>query len=803
MVKRYIKSKLSVVFIALGIILSIFPTNFSVLANGNLDITVEYGIDGKFKSTRDIPIIVKIKNNGTDFQGEVQVDIPIESGRKHNTYSKEVSIASGSEKTVILPIKLAEEQRKVKVNIVDNKGNITEKSVLLDNGRVNESNLLVGMVTDDINPLSYFSTITYSSDSYVDPYNKQQGVNGTLVPVTIAGNNIGDNPKNITALDVIIINNYDTSKFASEQISTLKMWVESGGTLILGTGVNGGKTLSGFSNGYIDGVSNKSISKEVSILNENLTLDLVEVNKGTVLVKSGADNVITLQEMGRGKVIVASYDLGIEPMSSFAGNSQMWNSVFSQVLKNRYGNEGYVPWELQNMLSAIGGRELPSVWVITSIFLIYIVIVGIIVYFILKRINKRDMIWIVAPVVSIVFGLVLYLFGSNSRLNDYIVNKVNIVEIDEAGNGVVSPYVGISSSNNKDLSIEEPEDLHLDYLNFNNYYYGSDNFDGKSKQELKTIYKGNKTYFEFADNPLLKNRNFQVSNFEQKFNELESDLYFEDGKLMGSVKNTIGTDIKKAMVVVGNSVWDLGNLKDGEEITLDGSLNSIRGLDNASYKLQDQYYKAKYQDNNLEERKEELKDFSRTADMLRLVSGINYGGIKGSKLIAITDLPVNYALELNSKSISEFNTTALLVDLDLNFVNSSGQTEYPLGYFETWIENESGSGYIEYPNFFIYNDVEAIVNYDIATTINIEEITFNNKIPSDYRGNNKPFKGKMFLYNVNTKNYEEIDMVGEKEYKLSNNVYDYIEDGNLKIKIIGNKDEGAPVPQISVKGRAQ
>lgn len=796
--KNIINIRRGIILFIFMLMICILPIKLEVLAEENIEVNVTYGIDGKFKSMKEIPIIVAIKNNGRDFQGEVNINVKVQDGSKHTTYAKEISLASGSSKKLIIPINLLDDQKNIDVNIVDKKNNIVvEKPTLINSGRISEGDLLVGMLTDDTNGLTYFGDVSYKTSIH-----DKEKVEGKLIPINISEEIIGDHYKNIALLDTIIINNYDTTKLSPEVSGALKKWVEEGGSLILGTGVNKNKTLATFNDGFIEEILGDASSKHVEILGTSLNLDLVKINEGVPVIKSGEINIINSIKKRKGNIFISAYDLGLEPMVNFEENKALWSTILlkdKQDFNMNYGS----PYEFEHILRKLSVDNLPSTKIIAMIFLIYALIIGVVVYFILKKLKRRDYVWIIVPIVSIIFGGIIYVLGSTSRLEDYVVNKINIIDMDEKGNGQVSPYIGVSAASKKDLQIKEPEGMSLEYMDSNNrYYYGNPNNERKSKQEQKILFNGNNTYYEFKDNAVFNIKSFKGSSFEQKFNTLETNLYFEEGELRGTVTNTLGSKIQRLVLVIGNMAWDLGRLEENQELIIDDKIKSSGNLQQLSGKIHDNFYDAKYNKKNLNEVKDEFKDFNTIFRILDYISVYHNTDIGKGEIIAVTDIPVNYELDLNSKSISEFNTSVIVGKLDLNFVNKNGQTEYPLGYFSPVIENSNNNGSISEHDFSIHDNIEATIKYEIDENLKIEEIRLNNKIKDKSYNRYEPFKGKIMIYNVNTSKFEEIDMVGEKEYKIKNNVLNYVDNDNvIKIKILGNEERGSYIPQISVKGR--
>ncbi|MGL5244863.1 MAG: hypothetical protein ACRC7R_06805, partial [Sarcina sp.] len=357
----------------------------------------QYGVNGKYNVFKEVPISVEIKNNGEDFSGELQIEGPGEERGKYNLFSKQLVVQKNSIKKLVIPVKLTEESKKLKIKILKENKLILEKPILIDSGRINYGDILTGVLTDDFNSLSYFGEVKYGA--ITNKYGSKDPV-VKLIPVEINQEIIGDNSKNIALLDMIIINNYDTSKLTESQYNALKIWVEKGGTLILGAGINNGKTLSLFNKDMIKRVSSNVTKQNVIINGDNLSLDVVEINLDgrKSFVTHNNTSIISSEKFGSGNIIIAAYDLGIEPMVSYYKNNEIWAPILEQLINKDNNNyNGNIYYQIPFTLSSLKNINLPNLNIIILIFVIYVIIVGLLAYLILKKLNKRELIWFVAP----------------------------------------------------------------------------------------------------------------------------------------------------------------------------------------------------------------------------------------------------------------------------------------------------------------------------------------------------------------------------------------------------------------------
>src|SRR5262249_6662530 len=111
-----------------------------------------------------------------------------------------------------------------------------------------------------------------------------------------------------------------------------------------------------------------------------------------------------------------------------------------------------------------GVRLIPFGWVAFFIFL-YILLIGPGDYFFLKKVVKRmELTWIPFPTIVVVVSLVAYYAAYLLKGNDLLVNKVDVVDIDQpAGMARGWTWISLFSPQNRDYSIRAiPQPLDRD-----------------------------------------------------------------------------------------------------------------------------------------------------------------------------------------------------------------------------------------------------------------------------------------------------------------------------------------------------
>ena len=741
-----------------------------VIWANDIEMNTSIGINGHYKYNRYIPITVTINNSGSDFLGRIQIIV----GSSGIEYSETVNLAEGTSKTVTIPISNLDANYNVaKVRLLDNREHeILKKEVYLNSGIFDEDDLVIGLLADDTNRISYLSDIDLRINrSY------------QTKTVRMEASNIDEKVKNLDLLDMIVVNDYNTSSLLPEQIKAIKNWVSQGGTLIVGTGVNGTKTLSGLTQDFIPVTIKGSKTQRIQLLGEELTVDLANIDSteeqkqdiNNVVSEAGLYQVFTL---GTGKIIVMAYDLGLEPMVNYTQNKALWKQILSNEIAaiNRSDNYYYY---IANQLGRILNKQLPNVKILLAILLLYILVMGVISYFVLRKREKKEYIWVVAPILSIGATLGIYGLSMSSRLAPFVMNQLDIVQVDQAKNANKISNIGILNTQGRDLVVTETDEVQFSLLgDTNRYYYDSDT-EVELTQHIQ--YEGGETQYKMTDCSVYNTSLFVT---EPQYAERPNYIYTllnKGNNYKVEFKNNSNQKIERLFILSGRQIWDLGALEIGGEVTQD--------LDRTGY---DMIY-------DMMNQYEEDKETADLSIILRLIENRYLDEYCAMPMyIAVVKEEEGTLPILQGEYVTDFHYTAIMEEMNIG-INEEGETIYPYDYFKPIVESEKGQGYIDdySPVMTIYEDLEVVLDYPVKVDCNVEwvAIGMNDIAMIEYYYNS--LKGDVYLYNYVTKEYELLDIVTGNEHKLEGaDLETYFKEQTIRLKVVGQNEDSGLVPSI-------
>ena len=277
-------------------------------------------------------------------------------------------------------------------------------------------------------------------------------------------------------------------------------WVERGGHLVVAVGANWqivkdsvlAPILPGLPNGQVRVASLEALDSFATGSGKQITppgsapvmvtkLEEVKERGGSVLSVISNVPLVVRGAFGFGRVTLITLDVDQKPFSDWPDRSYFWvraldlkrpradqsatGAGMPGVRFSPYGNVSDLSSQLRAALEQFPGVKLiPFGWVAFFIFL-YILLIGPGDYFFLKKVLKRmELTWITFPTIVLTVSLVAYYAAYVLKGNDLLVNKVDLVDIDQQS-GIMrgNTWMSFFSPQNRDYNIRAiPQPLDRD-----------------------------------------------------------------------------------------------------------------------------------------------------------------------------------------------------------------------------------------------------------------------------------------------------------------------------------------------------
>lgn len=270
-------------------------------------------------------------------------------------------------------------------------------------------------------------------------------------PVVIPAEDMPRDFVSYDSLDAVVLGDTPMSLLTEEQTRALKLWVASGGLLI----VTGGADFVGLRAAGLDSLlpvdvrganSAPGVPELVSTYGafESADATLVQsavAREGARTLLGTSDRVIAAErDYGSGMVRFLAINPKINPYRGWGAAKNLWNDLLlpavetlpSQtqwITSGRRGNSRSSSWGIQNYLFDLAEIKPPSANYFLLFLLAYILVVGPINYFVLRWTKKLDLAWLTIPAVILLFTTVSVTVAQLSRGGGTLTADVTLVEL--------------------------------------------------------------------------------------------------------------------------------------------------------------------------------------------------------------------------------------------------------------------------------------------------------------------------------------------------------------------------------------
>lgn len=618
----------------------------------DFDIRVTCGLQGNYRYGAATPVNIRINSARADFDGVLRVIVPSSTEDEWVAYEKEILLTKGVEKTVSLSINAMNYVSQFLFQVENSKGKVVVERTIEMAGR-NSDSALVGVLSDDYTALNYLDGLLLSLSSYT----------GNTQLIELDEDSFPEQASGLEALSFLVINSFDTSRLSEAQLVAIDQWVNQGGALILGTGPDYAQTVSG--------LNGRMFTLQANDVHEGV-LDLSVENAYLLTEVLSDDQLLQALDYGKGRIVFSSMNLGMEPLVSWEDRP-----VFAQCLLEKvadgtvglrigslnYGNDMSYSWATNEALSAQFGSKSPQTGLILLILGLFLLL-PLILYFVLKKLDKRELLWGIIPGSAIVCVMFIMLSTSNLRIRHPQTASITLLQENAYQTCTSSVYLETLLPNTGKINLSFADELANLQLRKRGYYYNSDTNPAKDY---------NLAIRQTAEGYHVRMKN--KSTFSEKYFSFERDAKSDQSimeglelsatnSLMGmegSVTNNTGYDLEGVLVFSGSWIVRIGHLDNGEN-------KSFVQSDNAMFSPSSSYYRDLfYSDMGLSE--EEMGKLILSYRMIfeDYFNNSGYTFTNENRVMAmgyISDWDADYVAE---KNVGEHNAAMLMREYEVPF----------------------------------------------------------------------------------------------------------------------------------------
>jgi hypothetical protein len=159
-----------------------------------------------------------------------------------------------------------------------------------------------------------------------------------------------------------------------------------------------------------------------------------KLRDGKVLIGDDSAPLGIIARRGRGQITVLMFSPELEPFLSWRHRSHFWAKMTAlppEMLTSEQYNQGAGPsidGVFGAMIDSRQVRKLPVGWLLL-LLLAYLVVIGPLDYYWLKKINRQMLTWITFPAYVALFSVLIYFIGYKLRAGETEWNELHLVDV--------------------------------------------------------------------------------------------------------------------------------------------------------------------------------------------------------------------------------------------------------------------------------------------------------------------------------------------------------------------------------------
>jgi hypothetical protein len=437
-------ARLALLLVALSLLLAAVP----VRAASSITVEARALLDGRYAFGGWAAIAVTLVNEGEPTEGYLTAET------RSGVMRRFVEMPAAARKVVTLYVQPEAFQRRITVRYDEPNGAAEAVVEVRALEQTSGQAAIVGDGAGNLRP-----QLTSTDD-------------GRASPLSLTVADLPERPEPLEGLDAIVWA-ADGSGLTEAQRRSLARWLADGGELVVLGGPDWQARTAAFLDllpleglAAVDGVSQGELAAwagtsepataEATVVAGTLGAEgraLVRADDGTVL--------LSMRPIGAGHVVMVGSDLATQEHRGWTGAPGLWSRLLptTAALEQFWGFPGRDDAEsaMSQALGNVPALEVPPAELLLAVIVAYILLIGPISYVILRRLDRRELAWVTAPLLVVLFTACSYGIGTQLKGGEVIVNQISLVRSNTVGGvATVQAYAGIFSPERAtfDLSVE-------------------------------------------------------------------------------------------------------------------------------------------------------------------------------------------------------------------------------------------------------------------------------------------------------------------------------------------------------------
>ena len=511
---------------------------------GTATLEVAPFFDGAYKAGQWLPVRVTVTNDGPDRNAIVRL-----GGRSGASFDTPIDLPSGARKSLVMYVRPDSFARTLQARVVDGEQELATAEAPLRSWT--SATEVVGLLT--ARPLML-------------PQPESNSRQIKVVTHPLAAADLPPRAEGLSSFAIILLEGVSPETWTPEQTRALDDWMRGGGQLVIGLAGDQDPSTAlpppfqiaaagPHAPQAVTGTVLASLGAEARIEASPLT-----PAEGAVVL----DPLVVQQDRGRGRLTVLGFSLSDPALQGVTTPAAVWSSL----LRLREFDPNFPPdmspdemqsQQLTQALFNLPVLALPPLKVLGGLLIAYMIVVGPVLYLVLRRIDRQAWAWGIIPLLTVLFSAGTYGYGLRVRGEDVILNQISIAQ--PAGERArVRTYAGIFSPNTREYDVEIDGDALPRPLQFDARAWGRETGSGSARGHFV---QGSSS---IRDLPVSQ---WAMTTFAAEgtvpFGGIETELVLGDNTIEGTVRNSGSIALRDVAIIQGNRAFPLGNFAPGEE----------------------------------------------------------------------------------------------------------------------------------------------------------------------------------------------------------------------------------------------
>ncbi len=577
--------------------------------------SVHVGFADRYKVGVWTPVEIAIRGGGAAFSGQVSLIVPDGDGvpsRVSTDSDRPCNIAPGGETTVRLLCRFGRVRGTMTAELRAD-GQLVAQKRFEASATADAEHFLPGL------ELRSLVVTIGPSELDVEQAGRLGGSEPDYRPVSARLDDVAHLPTHwcgYEGVDAVMLSTSQPEIFRGlttddPRIEALDQWVRMGGRLVLCGGARSDEVLANagplhrFVPGRFEGVetlrragaiesfcgSRAAVPQADGGKAPLRTARLADV-QGKVEASDSGLPLVVRTARGFGQVIFLAVDLDRSPMSNWSDRPLMVAKLLDMPIGGGEADEGAammhfgysdLSGQLRSALDNFVGVQLAPFWLVAGLIIAYLVLIGPVDYFVLRRFAGRmRWTWLTFPLVALLACAGAYVVAVRLKGNEVKITQADVVDVDAASGqvrgttwlNVFSPRIDAFNLSIRpqlpDGAVAADARSWMAWFGLPGSALGGMNPQTASPAVWTEPYDFSSALDRMLDVPLLT---WSTKSFTARWTASTNafpqvDLTEEDQLLTGAVTNTLGFPLEQCLLAHGSFVYQLGTLAPGESAAI-------------------------------------------------------------------------------------------------------------------------------------------------------------------------------------------------------------------------------------------